>query len=389
MGAASSLGAADNSGKTPAHVAALKGKEGCLRLLFELGAGKSLSAADNDGKTPAHAAALRGNDGCLRVLHEKGASASLAAADKQGMTPAHLAAAKGNDVCLRVLHSLGAGASLAAAGHDSVTPAHRAAENGHLGCLCVLHEALSTTIESQLAVCQAQLFHALVTSSSNVVQELYARRALAWNSSKPPFTGNVGRSPIGLAAREGHVECVRFLLKIGGGCAFFQELKAQPSLIDSTYPTLIAAPGLLDLPVKEAWLAMRLERAVGDADAGALDLVSHRGSVLYGLCAQLGVDEGTAKLVGAFARARPLHVRFMQEASSGDGLRREWFGDAIAELIDPARGLFVGNRTLHPNPHSGTTAGTNRPCLFKGCVSSVACHLQRIVCCIASVASYM
>ena len=71
-----------------AEKAALRGHEGCLRVLHELGgeAAASLVAVAAIGSTPAHIAARQGHEGCLRVLHELGgeAAASLAAVRRQG-----------------------------------------------------------------------------------------------------------------------------------------------------------------------------------------------------------------------------------------------------------------------------------------------------------------
>ena len=135
------------AGRTPAHFAAARGDEACLRVLHELvgNAAASLATAEADGYTPAHLAANRGHEGCLRVLHELGgdAAASLAAArSADGITPAHLAATIGYEGCLRVLHELGgdAAASLAAANAKGDTPVRFAAAIGYEGCLRVLHE---------------------------------------------------------------------------------------------------------------------------------------------------------------------------------------------------------------------------------------------------------
>ena len=141
------------AGRTPAHFAAARGDEACLRVLHELvgNAAASLATAEADGYTPAHLAANRGHEGCLRVLHELGgdAAASLAAArSADGITPAHLAATIGYEGCLRVLHELGgdAAASLAAANAKGDTPVRFAAAiawpSGREGCLRVLHMAL-------------------------------------------------------------------------------------------------------------------------------------------------------------------------------------------------------------------------------------------------------
>ena len=64
-------------------------------MLHEVDAGASLSVEHKDKRTPAHLAAENGNEGCLRVLHEVGAGASLSAEDEDKYTPAHLAAQSG------------------------------------------------------------------------------------------------------------------------------------------------------------------------------------------------------------------------------------------------------------------------------------------------------
>ena len=57
----------------------------------------------------------------------------------------------------------------------------------------------------------------------------------------------------------------------------------------------------------------------------------------------------------------------MQARRPPDGLRREWFGLATAEMLDPNRGLFAssdGNRTLQPSPQSAAIAGPDHLSYF-------------------------
>ena len=94
---------------------------------------------------------------------------------------------------------------------------------------------------------------------------------------------------------------------------------------------------------------------VGDADASALSLVAHCSNLLVDLCAQIGVDESTRGITQADAVPRPIAIQFHGESAVGDGICREWFGDLLKEMLDPARGLFVskgGACTLQPSPHS-------------------------------------
>ena len=57
---------------------------------------------------------------------------------------------------------------------------------------------------------------------------------------------------------------------------------------------------------------------------------------------------------------RGLDVRFVGDAASGDGLRRDWFGLVVRELIDPKCGLFGSrdnNHTIEPHQGSGALHG--------------------------------
>ena len=216
-------------------------------------------------------AAEKGQEGCLRVLHELGVS--LAAAAKEGFTPAHSAAQEGQEGCLRVLHEFGI--SLAAATEDGFTPAHSAIPAGQEGCLRVLHElgvSLATATEDGFTPAHAAAQEGQ-EGCLRVLHELGVSLAVA---------DTEGFTPAHAAAEEGQEGCLRI----------FHEF------------------GLLDLKTKQAWLVGKLEAVVGDADAAQLMLESNRANLLDGLCAQLGVDEHTGRLIaGDGALARGINVR--------------------------------------------------------------------------------
>ena len=352
--------------RTLARKAASLDHESCMRVLHELGgdAAASLVAARVDGDTPAHSAAFEGHEGCLRVLHELGgdSAASLVAARTNGETPAHLAARAGHEPCLRVLHELGGGAaaSLAAASADGLTPAHLAAAKGHESCLRVLHELLCMMIDSQLAMLAGSFAG---TARDGLIQELRARRSLAWTQGTKPFD-HVGMtrqpslfSAAAMAAAGGHTDCFRFIAEIGGAAGFLQSLRDRVSVIDSMFPCLLTDPALLDLETKRGWLNWQLSCKVQDVGSDAdVNLIVRRDDMLQGLCDALGVHETTGQVN---AQAGSVNVTFGGEAAEGDGVRREWFGQTIKEIIDPNRGLFKsldGGRTLQPNPESGDHA---------------------------------
>jgi E3 ubiquitin-protein ligase HACE1 len=194
-----------------------------------------------------------------------------------------------------------------------------------------------------------------------------------------------GRTPAEAAAGAGQTGCFRTLVETGGAAPFLTKLYASPGTIESHFPCLLTQRGLLDFRTKQAWLAARLSSVVGDSAASALALVATRGQLLKGLCAQLGVDEATGRLMpgSEAARARPLDVRFEGEAGGGNGgggnghgQRHEWFREACTEMIDPSSGLFVskdGNGTLQPNT---TTKGPDHLAYFAllGRVSGLALY---------------
>jgi hypothetical protein len=78
-------------------------------------------------------------------------------------------------------------------------------------------------------------------------------------------------------------------------------------------------------------------------------------------------------------------IRFAGEVGSGAGLRREWFGVIMKEMLDPGRGLFLskdGGRTLQPNPHSATAAGLDHLSYFAllGRITGLALYHREAVC---------
>jgi hypothetical protein len=315
VGAGASLSASGQHGENPAHVAARYGHEDCLRVLHELGAGASLSAGDENGHTPAHVATKYGHADCLRVLQEVGAGASLSTRDENGHTPAHGAAIAGHEDCLRVLHEVGAGASLTAV-VDGWTVAHYAAEGGHVACLRALHECFCALFEPIVAGLRRNFSMRESSTSSAMAVELEDRMVLAYHGGErsdglatPAATAVFPRDGFDVEV-SAQVECYRYLDDIGGATKLLASLAEHPSMLRGQCALLLTEPGLLDLKTKQAWLVWQLKQVVGDANAAQLMLVSHRANLLDGLCAQLGVDEQTGRLIaGDGASAFGIDVR--------------------------------------------------------------------------------
>ena len=199
-------------------------------------------------------------------------------------TLARTAASLGHESCLRVLHEMGgdAAASLAAADADGFTPAHLAAAKGYEGCLRVLHELLCIMIDPQLAMLAGSFAG---TARDDLIQELRARRSLAWTQGTTPFdyvdSGRSKLSAAAMAARKGHANCFRFIADVGGAAGFLRWLRGCEHFIDDTFPCLLTDPALLDLETKRGWLNAQLSLKVQDVGSDAdINLIVHRDDML-------------------------------------------------------------------------------------------------------------
>lgn len=81
----------DHAGRTPLHLAVLRGHAPLVRLLLQRGA--PVGAVDRAGRTALHEAAWHGHSRVAELLLQRGASA--AARSGTGLTPLHWAAALG------------------------------------------------------------------------------------------------------------------------------------------------------------------------------------------------------------------------------------------------------------------------------------------------------
>ncbi|XP_076855882.1 caskin-2 isoform X2 [Brachyhypopomus gauderio] len=173
-----------------------------------LGSTKKLNVnyQDADGFSALHHAALTGTTELLSLLLE--AQAMVDIKDSNGMRPLHYAAWRGKADCVLML--LRAGASVNGASQDGQTPLHLAAQYGHYEVTemllqhqsnpCMVNKAKKTPLD--LACELGRLKVAQLLLSSNMVVAL--------------LEGN-GRdnTPLHLAARNGHKDIIRLLLRAG------------------------------------------------------------------------------------------------------------------------------------------------------------------------------
>ncbi|XP_041673109.1 caskin-2-like isoform X2 [Cheilinus undulatus] len=179
-----------------------------------LGSTKRLNVnyQDSDGFSALHHAALTGTTELLSALLE--AQATVDVKDSNGMRPLHYAAWQGK--AESVLMLLRAGASVNGVSLDGHIPLHLAAQYGHYQVSemllqhqsnpCLINKAKKTPLDLACEFGRVQVAQLLL--SSNMVV------ALLEGERKEP-TDSAFTTPLHLAARNGHKDIIRLLLKAG------------------------------------------------------------------------------------------------------------------------------------------------------------------------------
>ncbi|XP_053502922.1 caskin-2 isoform X2 [Ictalurus furcatus] len=172
----------------------------------------NINYQDPEGFSALHHAALTGTTDLLSLLLE--AHATVDIKDSNGMRPLHYAAWQGKtDTVLMLLR---AGASVNGASQDGQIPLHLAAQYGHYDVSemllqhqsnpCCVNKAKKTPLDLACEFGRLKVVQLLL--SSNMITTL-----LEGDSGDP--TDSAFNTPLHLAARNGHKDIIRLLLKVG------------------------------------------------------------------------------------------------------------------------------------------------------------------------------
>lgn len=173
----------------------------------------NINYQDSDGFSALHHAALTGTTELLSLLLE--AQATVDIKDINGMRPLHYAAWQGKAEAVLLL--LRNGASVNSPSHDGQIPLHLSAQYGHYEVSemllqhqsnpCLMNKAKKTPLD--LACEFGRLKVAQLLLSSNMVAALLEGEGGHESADSPSTT------PLHLAARNGHKDIIKLLLKAG------------------------------------------------------------------------------------------------------------------------------------------------------------------------------
>ncbi|MHC4103662.1 MAG: ankyrin repeat domain-containing protein [Planctomycetota bacterium] len=190
-------------GRTPLHVAVIKGQIGEVKRLVAKGA--NVNARDMEGFTPLHFAVREGHQTVAELLIEKGANPS--ATSTVGQTPLHEAAIIGHEGLAKLLISNGADVN--AETGFGITPLHLSAEARHIAVVELLI-AKGADINAKGGLTgQTPLYNAAYNGRTAVAE------LLILNGADVNAKNLLGLTPLDSAKKQGHKEMVKLLKRHG------------------------------------------------------------------------------------------------------------------------------------------------------------------------------
>lgn len=197
------VNAVDECGNTPLHIAALRGKIECVKLLAS--ANKCFINLQNlTYKTPIHGSALNGNLECIEALLL--AKADVTAADVDKNTALHFASANGYFKCVNLL--VASKARVDAQSVKGNTALHFSARNGELLAVDALVRAISPLkVDTRNTV--ARVLRKFITKD---LARLISEFAVVIGS-ETHLRNYSGELPYDLALSNGHPDIVKYLLQ--------------------------------------------------------------------------------------------------------------------------------------------------------------------------------
>ena len=193
-------------GGTALHVAAIKGHADVIELLLTNGA--DINAESETGATPLVLAAENGKIEALQfILQHKDKIVNIEARGAGGGTALHVAAIKGHADVIELL--LTNGADINAESETGATPLVLAAENGKIEALQFIlqHKDKTVDIEAKGAGGGTALHAAAIGGHVDVIELLLT------NGADINAESETGATPLVLAAENGQLEALRFILQ--------------------------------------------------------------------------------------------------------------------------------------------------------------------------------
>jgi ankyrin repeat protein/GTP-binding protein EngB required for normal cell division len=301
-------------------------KEGLTpRVRHLLQTGADIDCQDNTGLSALHIAVATGFEDVVDLLLQKGAD--INALHPTAGTPLCLATNKERSHIIRKL--IAARADINRASHQGATPLHWASFHGDVGLLT----SLLSSGARPLAVVDVRCMDGETPATTKTCPRKYAR------------------SPLGLAAERGYVECTRILCQYGGvdsnayqhglGPLFYACLKVHPECVD-----LLLQQGVD--PNERVFL----EDGRADSQSSiyvillAMQRIQAQGSILYSLIdAKTRTDvrggDGTsiARIVLCYHRGPSGHRRVLSFLPAGPTGKpsHSAFADKVKRVMELAR----------------------------------------------------